>query len=492
VGTDPEIGPRLSNHIFYLNRMASERSGLLSEGALYESLARGNKDLYFIGSGFTDTVNPFESRYQRGPGFVNELRRTVPLNAVDFGRSCEFEFDIAGDVFLETTLIIDLPTWLPAVEAGLNQESGYSVLGNSGEGYGYTRGIAYFLFSNIQIYQDKILLQEFSGDTLWASRLSRGSLNSAYLDNFLTGMSDVSGSPVSLSRQATPGRLRLTLPMIGGKRGTPSIGMKQQAFRLKLTLRPLEELVECSDYAVVYPAPWKLNAFTVSRPDNSSYTVAPVPRELIGKPQIFLETRHVYLDPDSRKGMADAEHEIPYSIFYENQITFGGLDYSGANEAAASFPGFVRDLDATHTASRIFWFFRTRDDLQRGRRWATSSYKNPYYQDVTFLIAARDRESLAGPAIWNTLVPFAKEDRDPGFAIGEMNWDLGASLPMDERVPEGSINFSTAEKPVFYFHVRPPNLDQPFLTQVVEVMVVIESWALYTINNGRGYFKFSN
>ena len=68
--------------------MAAERSGLLSEGALYETLARGNKDLYFIGSGFTDTVNPFETRYERGPGFVNELRRTIPLNAVDFGRSC--------------------------------------------------------------------------------------------------------------------------------------------------------------------------------------------------------------------------------------------------------------------------------------------------------------------------------------------------------------------------------------------------------------------
>lgn len=471
--------------------MASERAGLLSEGALYETLARGNKDLYFIGSGFTDTVNPFETRYERGPGFVNELRRTVPLNAVEFGRSCEFEFDIAGDVFLETTVLIDLPTWLPPVEAAFNQESGYSVLAD-GTGYGYTRGIAYFLFSNIQIYQDKILLQEFSGDTLWASRLSRGNLNSSYLDEVLTGMTDVSGDPVSLSRQATPGRLRLTLPFIGGRRGIPSVGIKQQAFRLKLTLRPLEEIVECSDDSVAFPAPWKVPAFTVSRPDGSTYSVPPIPRERIRAPQIFLETRHAYMDPDSRKGLAAAAHEIPYSIFYENQLTFGGLDYASANQATAVFPGFVRDLDAKHPASRIFWFFRTRDDLQRGRRWATSAYNNPYYQTMTFLIAARDRESSATPAIWNTLVPFAKEDRDPGFAIGEMNWDLGATPPTEERVPEGSINFSTAEKPVIYFQIRPPNLDQPFLTKVVEATVVIESWTLYTIEDGRGYFKFSN
>jgi hypothetical protein len=471
--------------------MASERSGLLSEGALYETLARGNKDLYFIGSGLNNTVNPFETRYERGPGFVNELRRTVPLNAVEFGRSCEFEFDIAGDVFLETTLLIDLPTWLPPLEAALNQESGYSVLAGS-TGYGYTRGIAYFLFSNIQIYQDKILLQEFSGDTLWASRLSRGTLNSSYLDNALTGMSDVSGSAVSLSRQATPGRLRLTLPFIGGKTGLPSLGIKQQAFRVKLTLRPLEEIVECSDYSVVFPAPWNVPMLTVSRPDNSTYQVKPLPRELIKSPQIFLETRHVYLDPDSRKGIITSKHEIPYSVFYENSLTFGGLDYASANEATASFPGFVRDLDARHPASRIFWFFRTRDDLQRGRRWATSAYNNPYYQDVTFLIAARDRESIEGPAIWNTLVSFAKEDKDPGFAIGEMNWDLGATVPTDEKVPEGSINFSTADKPVFYFHIRPPNIGQPFLTEVVEATVVIEAWTLYAVEDGRGFFKYSS
>ena len=474
--------------------MASERSGLLSEGALYETISRGNKDLYFIGT--KGALNPFETRYLRSPGFVNELRRTVPLNAPDFGRSCEFEFDVAGDVFLESTLLIDLPTWLPPVEAKLNAESGFSVLSTgTGRGYGYTRGIAYFLFSSIQLYQDKILIQEFSGDALWASRLSRGSLNSAYLDNAITGMTDVSGSPIIVSRQATPGRVRLTLPMIGGRRGTPSIGMRRQAFRVKVNLRPLEEIVECSDDSVVNPAPWNEPSFTVTKPDLTTYTIAPLPRERIGRPQMFLETRHVYLDPDSQQGMQNKSHEIPYSMLYENTFTFGGLDYASENNVVAQFPGFVRDLDADHGASRMFWFFRTKDDLQRNRRWATSSYKNPYYQDMTFLIAGRDRESLAGPILWNTLVPFAKEEKDPGFTIGEMNWDLGAVPGRDtpyERVPEGSINFSTAEKPVIYVHLRAPNVGQPFVTQVVELTLVIETWALYVIEDDRGYFKYSN
>ena len=88
--------------------MASERSGLLSEGALYESIARGNKDNYFLGKKLDECLNPFEYRYSRRPAFVSELRKTVPLNAPDFGRTCEFEFEIAGDVFTDATLLIDL------------------------------------------------------------------------------------------------------------------------------------------------------------------------------------------------------------------------------------------------------------------------------------------------------------------------------------------------------------------------------------------------
>jgi hypothetical protein len=138
---------------------------------------------------------------------------------------------------------------------------------------------------------------------------------------------------------------------------------------------------------------------------------------------------------------------------------------------------------------------RTRDDLLRNRRWATSGYENPYYQFLSLIIAARDREALAAPLQWNVLTPFAKEERDPGFAIGEMNWGLGSVLGRDlpyEYQPEGSINFTTAEKPVILIYLQPPAATQPFVTQVVEMTLVIESWALYTIEDGHGSFKYAN
>jgi hypothetical protein len=466
--------------------MASSRAGILSEGALYETIARGNKDNYFMSKSYKDSLNPFESRYVRRPGHVSELRQTVPLNAPDFGRTCEFEFEIAGDIFLDCTLLIDLPSWLPPVETTLNQTSGYYIATPNGRTYGYSRGAGYFLFSSIQLFQDKILLQEFSGDTLWASKLSRGSLNSAYLDQALTAMFDVSGT--NLYRNATPGRLRLSLPMLGGLRGVPSIAMRQQSFRLKLTLRPLEECIECSDLSVVYPAPWKEPAFVVTPPANmgTPYSVQPVPRESIGRPILTLETRHVYLDPESHELIKSKDHEIPYSVFFENNFTFGGLDYRGTS------PTFTRDVDASHTASRMFWFLRTKDDLQRGRRWATSNAGNTYYSQMSFLIAGRDRESLQTPLIWNALIPFSKEERDPGFSIGEMNWDLGNSIRSGEPVPEGTINFSTAEKPIILITLQAPNTTQSFSTKLVEMILVVESWCLYTVEEQRGFLRYSN
>ena len=111
---------------------------------------------------------------------------------------------------------------------------------------------------------------------------------------------------------------------------------------------------------------------------------------------------------------------------------------------------------------------------------------------MSLLIAGRDRESLQTPLIWNTLVPFSKEEKDPGFSIGEMNWDLGNTIRSKEPVPEGSINFSTAEKPVFLIYLQSPNATQTFSTQVVEMTLVIESWCLYTVEDQRGFLRYSN
>jgi hypothetical protein len=119
-----------------------ERSGHTSEGALYESVARGNKDTYFFKDDVNSALNPFEQRYDHVPPVIHELRRIPPYNGADFGRSSEFEFEVAGDVFTNPTILVDLPSWLPSDYVAAAR----TVTDASGNTYGYSAGVGYFLF----------------------------------------------------------------------------------------------------------------------------------------------------------------------------------------------------------------------------------------------------------------------------------------------------------------------------------------------------------
>ena len=474
--------------------MASLRSGRTSEGTLYEAYARGNKDTFFFPAP-TDLsgspLNPFETRYNQVPPVIHELRRIPPLNGAAFGRSCEFELEIAGDVFLQLTLVIDLPSWLPPGIAAVNPYT--LVTDPSGNSYGYTNGIGYFMFSKIQLYQDKILLDEYSGDALFASRASRGSLNSGFLENRLAGFHD--GTAASISAAATPGRLRLELPFFGGRRyGFPSVAMRKQSFKLRCTLRPLEELVECSGPLTARaPAPWTLATLTAATDPPTQF--APLARTAIDAPTLQLETRHLYTDRESQEAIQAATLELPFAQLYENNFTFGPLDYAPLlrNSTAA----VTRRLDARHPASRLLWFFRSQNDVRANRLWKfTADVSGQEYSlNQSLVIAGRDRETLFSPLVWNGLTFHAKGDRDPGIGLAEMNWDLGAllgRLPPFERQPEGSVNFTTADRPTLYMELAAVPPDLLLGKASTEMTAIIDSWAVYTMAGDRGFFKYGN
>ena len=472
--------------------MASTRSGLTAEGALYEALARGNKDTFFFGKDPETCTNPFETRYAPTPPVIHELRRIPPLNGAAFGRPCEFEFEVAGDTFVSPTILIDLPSWLPPVEAAANKLRPVTAT-ETGLSYGYTNGIAYFLFSKIQVLQEKLLLMEFSGDALWASRVARGSLNSAYLEAKLAGWHD--GSADSIAAAATPGRLRLTLPFLGGGNGFPSIAMRTQGFKLRLHLRPLEELVESSDAAAVAAArPWDVPSFTLAGSPPRAF--APLPRTGIAAPTLQLETRHIYTDGESQKALRTQPLEIPFPRLYENTFTFGPQEYAPLARAATA--AVTKRVDAQHPASRLFWFMRSQNDLRAGRRWkvAPDISGAEYYANESLIIAGRDRETLFSSFVWGDLTSHAKEDRWPGAGFGEMNWDLGdvrgAPRPPRERQPEGSVNFTTADRPTLYTELVDVPADTILGKPSTEMTAVVDTWALYSIEDDRGGLKYGN
>ena len=157
------------------------------EGSLYELVARGNKDLYF----FADNDKSrfiFNNAYNSQAERMTEIRTSPPRSTAEFGRAVEFDIDLVGDIITDPTIIIKLPSWLPPPQV---KTIGSSIITDSANiSYGYVNGIAYFLFENISLYQDNILLQEFSGDTLWAFSQIEGTYANRNIINELTGQHD--------------------------------------------------------------------------------------------------------------------------------------------------------------------------------------------------------------------------------------------------------------------------------------------------------------
>ena len=475
--------------------MSAIKSGLTNEGAIYEMLARGNKDVFFFLDDLKEGINPFDNRYTQIPAQVHELRRIPPLNGADFGRTCEFELEVAGEIFSEPTLVIDLPSWLPPNIAPLNSTS--RITDTNGVSYGYTNGIAYFLFSKIQLYQDQILLQEFSGDAIFAASRPRGSLNSRFLDNATTGTH--AETPLAIQRNATPGRLRLHLPLFGCQGdddgGIPSIAFRQQTLKLRLTLRKLEDLVVASD-GRAKPQPWDQTNFQIQ----TSVTSAPqsfttLTRTAIGPPTILLETKHTYVDPETRALLQKSSLEIPFSRIYENIFTFGSKDYEPlARQAVAAA---TRRVDAVHPASRLLFWFHNQADLRANlySKYVADISGGEYYNNISLLIAGRDRETLFSPMVYNKIQNHAKEERDPGQGLGIMNWDLGdlrgRRAPYTHQ-PEGSINFSTADRPTIYVDLKDIPIDSVTGQKNTEMKAVVDTWAMALFENGRGGLKYAN
>jgi hypothetical protein len=308
------------------------------------------------------------------------------------------------------------------------------------------------------------------------------------MENSLAGWHD--GTAASIAANATPARIRLELPFVGGRNGFPSIAMRKQVFKLRLELRPIEHLIESSDpAATTAPEPWG-RPFT-----DGTLVFKALQRTQMASPTLQLETRHSYIDGETQLALRSTTLEIPYTRPYENTYVISPAEYA---PVVKGVPAYVtRRVDAQHPASRLIWYSRAQNDLRTNRRWkfAADISGGEYYTSQSLLIASRDRETLFTPFIWNLLQHHAKEDRDPGYGLGEMSWDLGdlrgRRAPWD-RQPEGTINFTTADRPTLYISLSAAPNDTILGSPSTELTAIVDTWGLYSIENDRGVLKYGN
>lgn len=502
--------------------MINQSSG---QGALFELVARGVKDNYFVKDS-KDSIFPYDARYGSSMPHLAERRTVVPIARTNFGGSFEVEIDTFGDIMTECALEIDLPTWLPPLGSGSQLQpvdpsiaNGLYPITSNQTSYGYVNGIGYFLFESIQFYQDQMLLQEWSGDGLYAKQLTEGSLNSSGLAFKQAGVTAASNdtSPAgirALQMRATPGHLRIYLPLPGMQcpkdSGFPLIGLSSQTFRIKGTLRKLEDLVVSSDPLTRKPAPWAIPEFVIAYP-NGPVTFAPKPFLDIGQPTILLSTVQHYISLEEGEEMRSAAIQIPFRKQFENQFSFGELDYIPLDKGGQAVA--TRYIDGRHPAERLFWFFRNSTLVEQNRLDVfyndyfqykpvseTQAYTSEFYYGIKLNIAGKEREDLYGASLWNHIVPVAKHENvsfemGMGKGIGSMMWSLGdtyGTVYPAPRNPEGTVNFTTADRPTMYIQLANimPNLY--LAARKAEMRVYVDSWNVYEVVNGRGRLMFAN
>ena len=479
-----------------------------AEGSLFELVCRGNKDTFFFKDS-NESKCIFDNSYVPQGQTTSEIRRVPPRSTVDFGRTVEFDIDRVGDLLRDPAILIHLPTWLPPTIAQLAHKS--VITDTSGVSYGYTNGIAYFLFESIQLFQETILLQEFSGDSLWAMSQIEGTYANKFIVSSLTGQHD--GSPLSIARNAAPPVLRLDLPLIGcqqGDAGFPMRSLESHTYRLRCKLRRLEDIIEASD-GRYKPSPWNRSDFQ----GITAKGAAPTPFTTLERPaplQVFFETRQVYITRDAQTTMKQTPIQVPFKRIYENKFTQNQLDYAGVSSGGISY--ITRRLDACHPSGRMLWFFRSIADINANQLWkvtnsasasaaaspaaaAAAAAAKSYYNTLTFLIAGKTREDPRDSVVWRDIVNFAKEDIDSATQINTMNWSLGCiapkRFPIALNSPTGTVNFSTADRPTLYIQLAAAPIDPLTGAPNTELRVFVESWGVYqTDGKGRGEMMSAN
>ena len=254
------------------------------------------------------------------------------------------------------------------------------------------------------------------------------------------------------------------------------------------------------------PTPWTIQqSYTIG---GQTHTFTPLSLHQMETPTILLSTVQHYVPAAMQQQLREIPIHIPFRRYFENQFTFGELDYISLDKGGQST--VTRQIDGRHPTERIFWFFRSWNSLERNQLDnfkndyfdhnlpnMTQPYTEPYgefYYSMKLVIAGKDREDSHTPLIWNT-VQSSKLEKGQRLGIGNMIWSFGSQYGTQYpalRSPEGTLNLSTADRPTLYIQLANV-ISNPFLAQrKTEFRVYTEGWNVYEIKEGRGRLLFAH
>jgi len=272
---------------------------------------------------------------------TREIRTEYPFSPARFGHWIDIDLPRVGDMLMSADIHIQLPSWLPSAVAAVNLTHSVTIgnpagLAASPAGsctYGWTNGIANFIFNRWSLFLDNIELQQGWGEyNDWHPDSEATQMRAPLLHQY-TGSHD--GSEQSIQRNATPPELVFHLPIVGcqgkGDTGLPLAAFRGQRLYVRLWLLPIEQCVESGllyyappapihgvpQFPVyqVCPAPWGglpiyLDGNPVPLPDVT------LQKHEIGQPIVYGRYSVLHLDADMKAEL----RSTPHAILYKQQL----------------------------------------------------------------------------------------------------------------------------------------------------------------------------
>jgi hypothetical protein len=469
-----------------------------SDGALYELVARGKKDIYFITSNPADAIYPFSNQYNKIEPRLIERRTHISRNAPQFKQSIEFDIDRYGDTLTDLRLLISMPTWLPQLHLSAEglllppEDVNRALLISAQDGYcyGWVRNIGYYIIETLELFQDKILIYQTTGEALWLSQITEDSDSSASLRQNQTGQHF--GTPHQVAMNATLDKLYINIPFIGKNtpHGFPLMSILGNTFRVKIKLRNAEHLIEAipastSTIINAPTTPWN-QMFKYEDINGVLVTFQALGKDAMKPPIIVLESHQAYLREEMRAELNKStfKWESTFKRWFINKFPIDENIYAPFDKGGPVI--ITRRLDGAHPTERILFIVRSQADIQCGNLWKIMGSATPantsgsYWSTVKFMIAGCEREFTWPTLVWKDLASL-KTQRPLLEGMGSINFSIEA-----DKENGGTINMSQADRPSIQIQL----LDAG--SRRTEIMIVTEAKAVYCIEGGRGYVKFIN
>ena len=460
----------------------------MSDGTILELVSRGKKDAYHI-------QNPvhswFDSSYQQRSPATTEIRIVQADNAPRFGQWFDITLPPEGDILMGVDIRVKLPTWLPESVAPLAKDvtvesQPYKVNGVDKPPcfttYGWTDGVANFLFKKWALFVDTVKLVEGYGDFNNTFPDTYTTQLRAPLLHISTGRND--GSAVGIAANANLPELVFRIPIPGCQSmkdsGIPLCAFRGQRVYIRFWLRDKTQLVESgpldpSGSPVLYelnPAPWGFRRIALKGVVQPETTI---PGRLMGQPSIYARLSVLNVDNELRQSLAAAKHEIRFRQQLIDRWTIDGIA-AGPYKQILQINGFFQTLYVALQSQTRTQQNKLSNYLPTTGDWLTG---------LSFVVNGQERIANWTPTSLKTLANNTQFGRDVNTALYYLVFGVS---PDDE--PGGTINLRSCQKALLNLTVAAQVPDPMATTNNVFGAVLGLSWNILDINGGRASLRF--